>query len=229
MSGLFLRNFDEDACAFAGPGLNGAQGPEATETADTPRFSEADMARMIAEARAAAIAEGKAQGAADTRAEMQIALEVQSEEVSQSIRDELGAMSGRIDRQFRQMEQEMVELALGLAERLLPEILSAHGPDLLVSRIREGMTKARGNAALRIFVSPAMQPLIERAAERWKSQDFDHMEIVISADPALSDTSTRLNWKNGYFEYNLDRVCDELRGLLRQSVASLKDHSERVE
>ncbi|WP_372886157.1 hypothetical protein [Shimia sp.] len=230
MSGLFLRNFDEDPGGpFAPRGLNGAAPPDEASEPEPVLFDEDEVNMMIADARAAAMAEGKALGSAEAVAELSAALEAQLLGVSENILEELTTLSERIDLHFVQIEKEMVELALGLAERLLPEILSAHGPDLLVARIREGMTKARGNAALRIHVSEAMLPVIEQAAERWRAQDFDHMDIVVSGDPEMADTATRLNWKNGYFEYNLERACDELRSVLRRSVATLKEQSERAE
>ncbi len=229
MSGLYLRNFDEDSCAFPAGKMGRDGHPIEPEQPQERSFSETEVNLMIADARAAAIAEGKVLGNAEARAEVEASVNAQSVEIVQSIHQQLAEVSGKIDRHFLQIEQEMVELALGLAERLLPEILEVHGPDLLVARIRSGMAKARGNTALRIHVSETMQPLIQQAAERWKSQDFDHIDIVISADPEMADTATRLNWKNGYFEYNLNRACDELRQVLQRSVASLKDQLEKAE
>lgn len=41
-------------------------------------------------------------------------------------------------------------------------------------------------------------------------------KLEIIADPELADGDSRLEWENGYSEYSLDKICDEILEVVKK-------------
>jgi flagellar biosynthesis/type III secretory pathway protein FliH len=228
MISLFERNFDED------PGLgHAAYQPLPSEPFDHPaeaprHFTETEVETLLNEARDKAFAEGHAQGVAETREELETAAATALQETLAAVGGDLANLSSQVDMQFQQLEKEMVELSLGVAERVIPEFLEAFGEDLVTAKIQSGMRIASGNATLQINVSEDMAPSIQDLVASWQKTEFENLDIAVIPNDQMSDGSARLNWKHGYLEYNLDHVCEELLTALRSASDQMTAQAKKV-
>lgn len=225
MINLFLRDFDaENAAAAAAPQANPAE-----PAAEAPRFySQDDVDRMLADARAAALAEGRAAGAAAAQAEAEAAQQARIAESLVAIRSQLSDLLGQDAARRREMERDLIDLLRDVGERVVPELLQAYSPDLALARIRAGFRMASGSPRLAIRVSPATEAAIgaEIADLTGVSAAGHRSEIV--ADPALRDGEARLEWENGFLDYSLDRVCAELLDALRIAAGKMKENVRKA-
>ena len=225
MNNLFQRNFDEDPTSAlmlrSGVAGLGAGKP-------LPQFSESEVEQLIADAKDTAFSAGKAEGLAEARSEINSSLDMQVNEALQTIRTEFAELSTIAHQQAAHLESEMINLALGIAERIIPELLETHGSEILGKRIQSGMRLATGNARVKITTSDELAPIIQERLETQQLQEFNQVDFLVIPDSTMSKSSARVTWENGYYNFSLDRVCDEIRKALRQAAASFNSQSEEA-
>ena len=120
MIDLFARNFDSD---------NAPAAPVTT-------IDEEELNLRLAEARKQGFDAGRAVGQQDAKAEFDAQEDARLEAESAEIRAQLAALIAQDTRQCRATETDIVELFLGIGDRLVPELLQNYGVDLSIGRIR---------------------------------------------------------------------------------------------
>jgi flagellar biosynthesis/type III secretory pathway protein FliH len=220
---LNLRNFDAE---FEPISLTGGG---SDKERPTRMFTEAEFETLMRDTREAALAEGRAVGAAKAKAELEETATAKAAQVADEISQALSELALRDSRQRQDMEKDIVDLLLGASERILPEFLSTFGADLVTEKVRSGLRLAASSTSLSIHVSPKIEPLIRDRMPEWTQHGLEDLEVRIIADPHLSDTATRLDWQNGHLNYDLDRVCNDVLSLLRETAQSLNGQLKKAE
>ncbi|MAJ77427.1 MAG: flagellar motor switch protein FliH, partial [Roseobacter sp.] len=116
MIDLFARNFDSD---------NAPAAPVTT-------IDEEELNLRLAEARKQGFDAGRAVGQQDAKAEFDAQEDARLEAESAEIRAQLDALIAQDTRQCRATETDIVELFLGIGDRLVPELLQNYGVDLAI-------------------------------------------------------------------------------------------------
>lgn len=220
MINLFLRNFDAETEA-AEPALTAVP---AEPAAEPPRlYAQDELDRLLAEARATALAEGRAVGATQAKAEAEASQQARAAETLEAIRAQLSDLVAQDDVRRRDMERDLVDLLLDVGERAVPDLLDAYSADLALARIRAGYRMASGSPRLTIRVSPGTEAAIgAEIAVLDQGGSAGRLSEVI-ADPSMRDGDARLEWENGFLDYSLDRVCNELLDALRVAAGKMKN------
>jgi len=220
---LWLRDFDAEdaraASAAAAPVV-----PAEPEPIRSLPLEEVE--RLLAEARDTAFAQGRDAGAAETRAELEQARDSRAAATLEVIRAETGRLLAQEDRRRREMERDMVDLALDVAERIAPEFLAAYARDLAEARIRDGLRMAQGSARLSLRLSPEMAKALGPRLTDLAAPGGAVPDLV--ADAAVEDGAARLDWDGGGLSYSLDRLCAAVLDALREAAAKLKDDQEKA-
>ncbi|WP_084436985.1 FliH/SctL family protein [Pseudodonghicola xiamenensis] len=217
---LLLRDFDAEDARVA----EGGQAPVEPEPIRSLPLDEVD--RLLVEARELAFAQGREQGADEVRTMLEQARETRVAATLEVLCSQVEVLLSQEDRRRREMERDMVGLALDIAERVAPEFLSAYGRGLTEERVREGVRMAQGSARLRLRLSPQMTEAMEADIADLLAPAGPVPDV--RADPALADGEARLDWDGGGLSYSLDALCDTVLAALREAAAKLKDDQEKV-
>ncbi|PCH66408.1 MAG: hypothetical protein COC12_13090, partial [Rhodobacteraceae bacterium] len=138
-----------------------------------------------------------------------------------AIQAQLAELTQQDDILRREIEAEMTEMILGIGERVVPDVMETCAIDQVSARIRDGLRMAAGSAGIVIRVAPNIKdPITERVSE-FETIGASRLEVEIRSDPAMNDSAIRLEWRNGFMEYDLGRACDEVLETLRDSTEKL--------
>lgn len=225
MIDLFLRDFDAEN-EIAQTSLRVCSAEPAP---DKPRvFSQEEVNRMLSEARAQALAEGRASGAAQARAEAEASQQARIGDTLVAIRAQLADLLDQDATRRRDMERDLVGLALDVGERVVPELLESYSTDLALARIRAGIQMANGSPRLTIRVSPGTEQATGAEIAVLAQGGMASRPPRIIADPAMHDGDARLEWEDGFLDYSLDHVCGELLDALREAAGKMKLHQRKA-
>jgi len=227
MNPLDLTNFDEEDLLAD---VSDASAPDEDPGVSAEQmFTESQVQTMLEEIRAQALAEGHKTGAAQALAEAQSATDAQVSETLTALEGSLSELAVGATQRRAEMEHTIVDLALGVCERLVPEILHVHAPDIVAARIRSGVRMATGEAGLTIRVAQDLAPRISTLLESWIEPDVNSMEITVEPTSDLPVGAARLVWKNGYLDYDLDHACTALLSELRDASRLMTETLGRTE
>jgi flagellar assembly protein FliH len=229
MINLFHRNFDTESELVAARAEAEALAAKGQSPVIAPAsYSFDEVEAMLTQARAASFADGKAIGLAEAHAEEQATREARVVEALIAIRDQLEEMSRQDDLRRHEIEVELTELLLGIGERIMPEVMQACTLDQVTARIRTGLGMAAGNTEIVIRVAPDIKDAVADRIAGFGAGGAGRLGADILSDPAMSDSAVRLEWRNGFMEYDLGQACDEVIETLRDSAAKLKAQSGKV-
>jgi flagellar biosynthesis/type III secretory pathway protein FliH len=223
MNGLFLRNFEADQGAMA-------QQLEADGSAAAPMqtLSESELQERLARARLDGFAEGRLAGELDTRKAMAESESAKAQELRASILTQLEALSHEDAVRRLEMERDTADLLLALAERILPDFIDNHASDLIAERVFSGLKLAGEGALITISVAAENVARIREDAVTWTKSSFQQPKIEIESDPTLSQTSVRIDWQNGYLDYDINRVSAATIKILRRAVSKMNEHLKKA-
>ncbi len=222
MINLFHRNFDAETDPI----------PVSAETDTAPEsprsYSPEQVEEMLTQIRTATFADGKAAGIAEARAEEQASRETRVADALSAIREFLADLTQQDEARRREIEAEMTELVLGIGERIVPEVMANCAIDQVTARIRAGLRMAAGGGGITIRVAPAIRDQVTERLPESGGAGNDRLPVDILTDPALPEGAARLEWRNGFMEYDLGRACDEVLDTLRDATAKLNPKSGKV-
>ena len=177
MIDLFARNFDSD---------NAPAAPVTT-------IDEEELNLRLAEARKQGFDAGRAVGQQDAKAEFDAQEDARLEAESAEIRAQLDALIAQDTRQCRATETDIVELFLGIGDRLVPELMQVAKP------------------AARLKAEPPV----------WLPASTDAASIKIVADSDLPRGAVRVVWQGGKLEYDLEEATTAVRSALQTAAVEL--------
>ena len=210
MSDLFQRNFDFE--------LNGLVSAAPSATAR----SEIEAQLRIETARQEGIEIGRLEGRKEAEAAYQQTLEDAATQERAAIKEQLAQLVAQETQTRAQLERDTVEMFLGLAERLVPDLLGDHDRDLAVAVIRKNLELSKGRKALCITVNPAVAELLDRESTDWLYGDSNSVDIRVTADQTLGRGAVLIRWDGGRLEYDLEAACGAVLTALREAAEKLK-------
>lgn len=222
MTDIFARNFDFDVVD-----------PEVTEGDDAgggPAMIPVVEADMLAEkARTAGYEEGLIAGAANALAEERGNRSARSDDALISLAHGLSDLVTRDRRLRAEVELEMAEILTDIGERLLPDLFDAHIADILVARINSAIQFASGEGQVSIRVPPELaDDLTPKLNTLLKSVDHDGVHFRIITDPQIEDATIRMDWRNGFMQYDPAFASEEALNTLKEAVFELKSQLESI-
>jgi flagellar biosynthesis/type III secretory pathway protein FliH len=223
MTGLFLRNFESDEGAM--PRLR-----EPTGTLAEPMhyLSENELLEQLARARLDGFAEGKLAGDFDARKAMAVSESAKAQELTASILTQLEALSHEDAVRRLEMERDTADLLLALAERILPDFVKNNASDLVSERVFSGLKLAGEGALITISVAAENVDRVREDSAAWAKNGFKQPKIEIQSDPTLSQTTVRIDWQNGYLDYDIDSVSTATIKILRRAVSKMNEHLKKA-
>jgi flagellar assembly protein FliH len=161
---------------------------------------EERVARCAEEARQAGYREGEAAGRSRAAAEVQPVLA--------RLADGIAEIARLRPRLLRECEAELVQLALGIARRILRRELSVD-PGALQGLVKGALDQLPAQDLCRVRAHPELEPGIRKCLER---EGRSGIEVV--ADPALERGGILLETARGKLDASLDTQLAEIgRGL----------------
>ncbi|MGR3815233.1 MAG: FliH/SctL family protein [Cognatishimia activa] len=223
MNALFLRDFDAEQASAAQ--VDGAD--EVTEEAAEPlfTFTEAELGKMLADARAEGHLNGLNEGEAAGRQSERQTIEAEALEALQELQNRIADFATEDARRRSDMQQDIIDLFLDVAERIAPDFLNAYSAELVQARITEAAHLGVGQSKLQIKLAPETQAAL---AEPLKVIDPTGEMLEVATDPDFKNGEARVTWENGFLKYNLDRVVSELLDGLREASSKMNPQPQKV-
>ena len=220
MNALFLRDFDAEQALVADTVTEPEdQGPPLFT------FTEAEITKMLADARAEGQTAGLTEGESAGRQAERATIEAEALGALQALQAQLAEFNTQDASRRDDMQRDIVDLFLDIAERVAPDFLAAHSAELVQARLSEAVNLAREHSRLNITLSPETQSLM---AETFKVLDPTEDLLIINGDPDFKPGEARVTWDNGFLKYNIDRVVGELLDGLREASAKLNPQPQKV-
>lgn len=214
MIDLFRHNFDVDT--------DRAAHGEATAAARARTEAQA----RLEEARQQGFDAGRALGRQEAQAEHAQADAARLAEAHDSISAQLASL-GAVDAALAQTaERDIVDMFLGVADRLLPELLATHGADLAAARIRKSVAEARTDPVLKIHASPEVIAVLESETPDWVGTGPTRIELV--PDVQAAPHTAQVFWQGGHLEYDLDQACTAIRDALHKAAHDFKQATQKA-
>lgn len=211
MTGLFQRNFDTE--------LNGLISPTEARAVR----SDVELQLMLEEARLEGVEIGKAQGRQEAEGIFQQTLADSASQERAAIQERVHALIVQDTHTRAQMERDIVEMFLGISERLIPELLDSYGIDLAVTAIRQSIEGTRSGQALTIRTSPEVTDVLDREKIDWLYEDARGVDINILSDASMVRGAVDVEWDGGRLEYNLEAACDGIFAALQNAAETLRE------
>ena len=155
MNALFLRDFDAEQ----------ATASQIADTDDAPAetaeplftFTEAELGKMLADARAEGHLQGLNEGEAAGRQSERQTIEAEALEALQELQNRVADFATEDARRRADMQQDIIDLFLDVAERVAPDFLKAYSVELVQARITEAAHLV-GQSKLQVQLAPETKP-----------------------------------------------------------------------
>lgn len=223
MTDIFARNFDYEIEEEA------AQLEDATETSTQATVPLIQAEMMAEQAKKAGYDEGVIAGAARALSEERSSRTARCDEALLALSSSFMDLAARDARLRAEVELEMAELITGIGERLLPDLFEGHIADTLVARINSALRFASGEGQVSIRVPPELaDELIPRLEALVQSVDHDAIQFRVLADTQIDDGTIRMNWRNGFLEYDPALASAEALNTLKEAIVELRTQLESM-
>tara|TARA_R110001592_G_scaffold8733_3_gene47217 strand:- start:1801 stop:2442 length:642 start_codon:yes stop_codon:yes gene_type:complete len=206
MINLFDRNFDVDARRA----VHGA-------AAD-----DAEMNLRLAEARKSGFDAGRTVGKQDAKAEFEAEEDIRLTHEREQICAKLDELIATDEMHRRDTENDIVELFLGIADRIVPEFLLTYGSDLAIERIRQSVALVRTDPVLSVHVSPDVATALNEEPVAWMPPTNDAVTVKVVADPKLARGNAKVQWKGGKLEYDIEAATNAVHAALAEASQQFK-------
>ncbi|NQY61632.1 FliH/SctL family protein, partial [Cognatishimia sp.] len=201
MNALFLRDFDAEQATASQVADADEAAAETTEPLFT--FTEAELGKMLADARAEGHLQGLNEGEAAGRQSERQTIEAEALEALQELQNRVADFATEDARRRADMQQDIIDLFLDVAERVAPDFLKAYSVELVQARITEAAHLGVGQSKLQIQLASETQAAL---TEPLKVIDPTGEMLEVSVDPDFKNGEARVTWDNGFLKYNLARV-----------------------
>lgn len=223
MTDIFARNFDfeieEEAAQIEEDAASSSQ--------STVTLVQAEM--MAEQAKKSGYDEGIIAGAARALSEERASRSARCDEALVMLASNFADIAARDARLRAEVELEMAELVTGIGERLLPDLFEGHIADALVARINSALKFASGEGHVSIKVPPELaEELTPRLEGLIQSLDHDTVQFRVVADTQIDDGTIRMNWRNGFLEYDPALASAEALNTLKEAIVELRTQLESM-
>ncbi len=211
MINLFDHNFDVDAKQSVHRDASAA----ATATADLKEQLEA--------ARKEGFDAGHDLGQKEAKSEFDASASDRFEQERQMIQKQMAELIAQDTQQQKETERDIVELFLGIAERLVPELINNYGPALATDRIKHVVQQARTDPALTIRACSDVISALENESPSWLTVASLNVEINLVTDLQMQRGVAQVQWKGGRLEYDIEKASINVLQALAQAA---KEYNE---
>src|SRR5690606_17752843 len=164
-----------------------------------PTFSEAELGERIA----AAVAEAETATAARVRAELDASIAARQAAALERIAAELATHQARFDGWIAARATASRELALALAQALVPRALERQPLADIEAMVRDLLERLEHQPRLTLALPPDLADQGRRLLERLAGQVGYRGELLVEPDPSLATGDARLHWQGGGAERDL--------------------------
>lgn len=217
MIDLFQRNFDQQS------------GSPAFTSGERARLAEqAEIAERVETARKEGFDAGRTIGRQDAQAEIDAEREARLTAERTAIRDQLNALLEQDAQQRRDTERDIVELFLGIAERLVPELLDSYGRDLALDRIRQSVEQSRTDPVLTVRAAPDVAEALQADPPEWMAGAMRSAQIDVVPDPEMAQSAAQVRWRSGRMEYDLQAATNAVLTALKTAAEDYHEAPEKA-
>jgi flagellar assembly protein FliH len=208
MALIFRRNFDDELDRETGTGACTCAHPSPEELEARIEAAKQDAYQTGLEA-------------GHTKALEQFRQEANQDHIDtmQSIKDNLRNIFEKSDSHNDALEAQVLDFGLSICEQVFPYLLHNQSQERAVTQIKKTMRMALDSPYINITISetalPQVKLLIEEAAQELGLEN----QVKLLPDLKLTDGSTRIEWKNGFMEYNFEMVCERILTALKAAQA----------
>lgn len=207
MTRLFQRDFDAELEAEA----------LAAAHERACRYTQEEYDAALAAAVEFGRADGRAQGHAEGLAEAHASLASRQVEALEALRPQVAQMLEDRLAHHDALERHIVAFTLEVAEKVLPEFISARSPLAAAAQARRAIGLAFASPRLRIRLSQAARDILAPELEALVADRLAPGQLDVAADPALADGEARVIWEDGFMDYSFERVCARILAVLREA------------
>ncbi len=130
--------------------------------------------------------------------------------------DQLKQINQLHQRIYEDSEQEMVSLAIQIAQKLVCRQLEID-PDTVVDITRAACQQVKECEMVIIYASPAQIESLKKAREEIEAQLFRAKKIEFIADPSVLEGGCRIETEQGYIDATIDNMLEQIRVAIRDS------------
>ena len=222
MNSLFSRNFDQESEM-----RSSYSGKREAQVAAPTSIPIKEVEAMIEAARAESYDQGRLDGAEDALEKERSTRNAFEREALQSLAFNMAELVRKDARIRGELELEVAELLFGIGERILPDLFDHGIQDLLVARVyfAARMITGKGEVNIRLSeeVAEALTPRIETLLG---SLGDKAVAFKICGDPSIDEGTVRLDWQNGFLDFDPSYACQDVLEALKEAVFELRSQLE---
>lgn len=188
----------------------------------------ADLKEQLEVARREGFDAGRSIGQKEAQTEFDQEASNRFERDRQSICEQLAQLIAQDTQQQATTERDIVELFLGIAERLVPELISTYGPGLAVDRIRHAVQQARTDPTLTIRACSDLISALEIEAPGWLTIASRTAQIDLIREPQMPRGTAIVEWTGGRLEYDIEAACLTVLQSLAQAQKEYNEATEKA-
>lgn len=128
--------------------------------------------------------------------------------------ERLGQINEIHQRIYEESEQELVGLAVQIAQKLVCRQLDLD-PGTVVDIVRTACQQARECERVIIYTAPAQLESLKSRREEIENQLYRAQKIDFIADPAIELGGCRLETEHGYIDATIDTMLEQIKSVLR--------------
>ncbi|MDO6727888.1 FliH/SctL family protein [Cognatishimia sp. 1_MG-2023] len=225
MMALNLRDFDAECDRFGD--VHSSNSQSAPQDVPVFSFTEEELGKLLADARAQGAEQGHAAGLTAGRLEAQGEHQVLATAALNDLRDQMSVFITQDAQRRLELESDLVDMVLDICERVVPDLLKSFSTEQVQARLKDAIHIGKGQTTLCMRLSPATEAALSSDLIALANEDST-TNLNIAADPDLKDGEARMSWDNGFMKYSLNNVCSEVLDALRHASEELNQHSQKV-
>ena len=210
---LFDLDFDAPATPVAGRGKSAAAvdaAPPPPPPPPAPTFSEAELAKAVAEARVAGEKDGFAKG----RAEAMAQLEKQIAATLANISSQVVATLDAVTRDRTDISATAIELARAILQKLHPELARRKGLVEIEGILGRCLESLKNEPRLVVYVANGHLDELKRRTDTLSAAKGFEGRIVLIGEDGMKPGDCRVEWADGGMERSSAAIWAEIEGAL---------------
>lgn len=188
---------------------------EELEEEPPPTFSEEELQAAIQEAKAQGFQDGKMQGIQETK-----------ESIEQAVANTLERMAADMAILYNAehereslYEQESVQLAYILFNKLFPILEEKLGPEEFEKHLLSTLEKTHGQNNIQINVHPDIENAVKELILQIKNPHTHPEKLVVKADTSLGAYDYKISWDDGGAVRNRSEISEEIGTIMSEALA----------
>jgi flagellar biosynthesis/type III secretory pathway protein FliH len=184
---------------------------------------------MAEQAREQGFREGHIAGASQALTEERMSREARCETAFDTLKAQLSDLTAQDQRIRSEVELEVAQLVLGVGERILPDLFDSCIADILIARIQSTIQMTTGTGNVTIRIAPELHDMLSpRVTALVSSVNSRSVQFETLPDPQIEDGTVRIEWRNGFLEYDPTYASMEVLECLKEAILELKSQIESI-